>query len=120
LGIRFELGQLLFEAGRIGEAIAEFQKAQNNPHKRLPAMSYLAQCFARRKMYDLAAKTLQNALKEKTVFDEEKKELLYQLGLVLESMGRKGDAIEQLKLIYEVDIGYKDVAARVDAFYAES
>ncbi|HPY30590.1 MAG TPA: tetratricopeptide repeat protein [Verrucomicrobiota bacterium] len=120
LGIRFELGQLLFEAGRIGEAIAEFQKAQNNPHKRLPAMSYLAQCFARRKMYDLAAKILQNALKEKTVFDEEKKELLYQLGLVLESMGRKGDAIEQLKLIYEVDIGYKDVAARVDAFYAES
>lgn len=118
LGIRFELGQLLFEAGRTGEAIAEFQKAQNNPHKRLPAMNYLAQCFAQRKMFDLAAKTLHNAIKEKAGFDEEKKDLLYQLGLVLESMGRKEEAVEQLKLIYEVDIGYKDVAARVDAFYA--
>lgn len=120
LGIRFELGQLLFEAGRTGEAIAEFQRAQNNPHKRLAAMNCLAQCFARRKMFDLAAKTLQNAIKEKTVFDDEKKELLYNLGLVLDSMGRKEEAVEQLKLIYEVDIGYKDVAARVDAFYAGS
>jgi tetratricopeptide (TPR) repeat protein len=118
LGIRFELGQLLFQAGRIGEAIAEFQKAQNNPHKRLPAMNYLAQCYAKRKMFDLAAKTLQNAIKEKPGFDDEKKDLLYNLGCVLENMGKKEEAIEQLKLIYEVDIGYKDVAAKVDAFYA--
>jgi hypothetical protein len=33
-------------------------------------------------------------------------------------MGRKDDAVEQFKLIYEVDIGFKDVAAKVDAFYA--
>ena len=26
--------------------------------------------------------------------------------------------IEQFKLIYELDISYKDVAAKVDAFYA--
>lgn len=118
LGIRFELGQLLFQAGRIGEAIAELQKAQNNPHKRLAAMNLLAQCFAKRRMFDLAAKTLQNAIKEKSVFDDEKKDLIYNLGCVLESMGKKEEAIEQLKLIYEVDIGYKDVAAKVDAFYA--
>lgn len=118
LGIRFEYGQLLFQAGKISEAIGEFQKAQNNPHKRLPAMNLLAQCFAKRKMFDLAAKTLQCALKEKPVFDDEKKELLYNLGCVLESMGKQAEAIEQLKLIYEVDIAYKDVAAKVDAFYA--
>ncbi len=118
LGMRFELGVLFFQAGRVGEAIAEFQKAQNNPHKRLAAMSYLAQCFAKRKMFDLAAKTLQNAIKEKTVFDDEKKDLLYNLGCVLESMGKREEAVEQLKLIYEVDIAYKDVAAKVDAFYA--
>jgi tetratricopeptide (TPR) repeat protein len=118
LVIRFEYGQLLFQAGKIGEAIAEFQKAQNNPHKRLAAMNYLAQCFAKRKMFDLAAKTLQNAIKEKPVFDDEKKDLLYNLGCVLESMGRKEEAVEQLKLIYEVDIAYKDVEAKVNAFYA--
>jgi tetratricopeptide (TPR) repeat protein len=118
LAIRFEMGALYFQAGKIGEAIQEFQKAQNNPHKRIASMNYLAQCFARRRMFDLAAKTLQNAIKEKPAFDEEKKELTYHLGCVLESMGKKEDALEQFKLIYEIDIGYKDVGAKVDAYYS--
>jgi tetratricopeptide (TPR) repeat protein len=118
LAIRFEMGQLYFQAGKIGEAISELQKAQGNPHKRLAAMSLLAQCFAKRKMFDLAARTLQNAIKEKVVFDDEKKDLIYNLGCVLDGMGKKEEAVEQFKIIYETDIGYRDVAAKVDAFYA--
>jgi tetratricopeptide (TPR) repeat protein len=118
LAIRFEMGMLYFQAGKFGEAIAEFQKAQSNPHKRIVSMSYLAQCFAKRKMFDLAARTLQNAIKEKPVFDDEKKDLVYNLGCVLENMGKKEEAVEQFKIIYETDISYKDVAAKVDAFYA--
>ena len=119
LAIRFELGEQYFKAGRFNEAISEFQKAQNNPHKRVQSMSYLGQCFAKRGMNDLAARTLQNAIKEKLAFDDEKKELIYALGCVLETMGRKDEAIEQFKLIYETDIGYKDVAAKVDAYYSK-
>ena len=52
--------------------------------------------------------------------DEEKKELLYLLGLTYEMMGKKEDAIEHFKLIYEVDIGYRDVAEHVDAYYNEN
>jgi tetratricopeptide (TPR) repeat protein len=118
LGIRFEMGVLYFQSGKIGEAIQEFQKARNNPYKRLAAMSYLAQCFAGRKMFDMAARTLQEAIKEKPSFDDEKKELIYYLGAVLESMGKKDEAIEQFKQIYEQDAGYKDVSAKVEAFYA--
>jgi tetratricopeptide (TPR) repeat protein len=118
LQIRFELGQLYFKAGKVGEAIQEFQKAQGNPHRRIAAMNLLAQCFAKRKMFDLATRRLQDALKEKLVFDDEKKELIYNLGCVLESMGKKDEAIKQFELIYEVDISYRDVAAKVDAFYA--
>ena len=118
LQIRFEMGQLYFQAGKISEAIAEFQKAQNNPHRRVAAMNYLAQCFGKKKMFDLAARTLQNAIKEKPVLDEEKKDLVYNLGSVLESMGKKEDAIEQLKIIYEVDSSYKDVAAKVEKYYS--
>ncbi|HTY88834.1 MAG TPA: hypothetical protein VMB80_15320 [Candidatus Acidoferrum sp.] len=118
LAIRFEMGQFYFQIGKINEAIAEFQKAQGNPHKRLAAMSFLAQCFAKRKMFDLAANTLQKAIKEKVVFDEEKKDLVYNLGSVLETMGKKEEAIEQFKLIYEMDAAYKDVSAKIDAYYA--
>ena len=118
LAIRFEYGQLCFQAGRIAEAIQEFQKSQANPHLRIQSLSLLGQCFARKGMYELAARTLQNALKEKQVFDDEKKDLIYTFGSVLEKMGRAEEAVKQFEQIYEVDITYKDVAARVDAFYA--
>jgi tetratricopeptide (TPR) repeat protein len=81
-------------------------------------MNYLAQCYAKRKMYDIAARTLQNAIKEKPVFDNEKKELVYNLGTVLETMGKKEEAIEQFKLIFEMDASYKDVGKKVDDYYA--
>ena len=118
LAIKFELGVLYFQAGKIGEAIAEFQKAQSNPHKRLAAMSYLAQCFAQRGMNDSAVRTLQNAIKESPAFNEDKKDLIYQLGCVFEKMGKKAEAIEQFLIIYETDINYRDVGAKVDAHYA--
>lgn len=118
LHVRFELGRLYLRAGRISEAIQALQKAQNNPHRRLQAMALLGQCFAQRGMLDLAARTLQNAIREKATLDEEKKELIYNLGCVLDRMGKADDAVEQFKLIYENDIGYRDVAARVDAYYA--
>lgn len=118
LAIRFEMGQLYFQAGKVGEAIGEFQKAQSYPNKRFAAMSYLAQCFAQRGMNDSAVRTLQNAIKEKPIFDEEKKDLVYHLGCVLEKMGRKTEAIEQFLQIYEMDINYRDVSAKVDAHYA--
>lgn len=119
LVIRFELGQLFLQAGKIGEAIQEFQKAQNNPQKRLQAMGFLAQCFSRRNMNDMAARKLQEALKEKVGFDDEKKDLIYMLGCVLEKMGKREEAIDQFKIIYEADIAYKDVGTKVDAYYAE-
>lgn len=118
LQIRFDYGEMLFKAGKTSEAIAEFQKAQQNPARRVQSMSYLGQCFARRNMNDLAARTLQNAIKEKLTFDDEKKDLIYALGCVLEKMGKKDEAMDQFKQIYESDIGYKDVAARVDAYYS--
>ena len=101
-----------------GEAIAEFQKSQGNPNKRLASMSMLAQCFAKRGMNDSAVRTLQNAIKEKPAFDEEKKDLIYNLGCVFEKMGKKAEAIEQFLIIYESDVAYRDVGKKVDDHYA--
>jgi len=118
LMVRFDLGELYLKAGRVSEAIAELQKSQNNPNRRIASMVLLAQCFSRRNMNDLAARKLQEALKEKVVFDDEKKEIHYQLGLMLEKMGRPNEAIEQFKIVYEADIGFRDVATKIDAYYA--
>jgi tetratricopeptide (TPR) repeat protein len=118
LQIRYELGELYFKAGKIKEAMGEFQKAQNNPNKRVQALSYLGQCFAKQGIYPLAVRNLETALKEKLTLDEEKKEIIYALGTVFEKMGKAKEAIDQFQEIYAVDIGYKAVAAKVDSYYA--
>jgi tetratricopeptide (TPR) repeat protein len=118
LQIRFELGQLYFDAGKITEAQQEFQKAQANPNRRIQSITYLAKCFEKKNMFDLAARRLQEVLKEKITFDEEKKDLLYTLGCVYDKMNKKAESMEQFKLIYEVDSGYKDVAKRVEDHYS--
>jgi hypothetical protein len=49
--------------------------------------------------------------------DELKKEITYNLGLVYEQTKQPDKALEQWKKIYDVDMGYRDVAARVEASY---
>jgi hypothetical protein len=44
--------------------------------------------------------------------------MIYALGGVLAKMGKKEESMDQYKQIYEVDSGYKDVAAKVEAYYA--
>ena len=69
-------------------------------------------------MLDLAVKQFTDCASEIIAMDATKKEVLYKLGLVYEKMGKNKEAIDQFQEIYAVDIGYKDVAAKVDAYYA--
>jgi len=103
LQIRFELGQLYFEAGKISEAMQEFQKAQANPNRRVQSITYLAKCFEKRNMFDMAVRRLQEVLKEKLSFDEEKKDLIYTLASVFEKMNKKDEAIEQFHKAIDLD-----------------
>ena len=118
LSLRYDLGLLQLESGETTLAIQSFQRAQANPQREIAALMQIGRCFAKRGMNDMAASTLQKALQKKEVMDDEKMNLHYQLGYVLDSMGRREESVDQFKIIYEKDIGYRDVADRVDAYYA--
>ena len=61
-------------------------------------------------------RTLYNTNKLLTM-DDTKKEVLYMIGVLYDEAGNKAKSLETLKAIYEVDYGYKDVAARVESAY---
>jgi tetratricopeptide (TPR) repeat protein len=117
MGLRYEYGELLFGAGRVQEAIAQLQRSQANPHYKIKGQLLISKCFSALGMKDLAVTGLQEAVNEKSVMDQEKKELIYTLGVVLEEMARYDEAIEQFKQIFAIDINYLDVAKRVEEYY---
>lgn len=115
--VRFDLGQAYFNAGMFTEAIPELQQAKSNPNIRIKAMLLLGRCFERKNMNDLAQSALSEASKELAIMDNTKKEILYELALVNEKMGRQEQYLEALKEIYNADYGYRDVARRVESSY---
>jgi tetratricopeptide (TPR) repeat protein len=120
LQLRFELGENLFNARQFREALPELQRARQNPHARLKAMNLLGCCYNELEMLDLAVKQLEQASNEILSMDAMKKEIVYNLGLVYERMGNEEKSLTCMKQIYEVEHGYKDVATRVESWYARN
>ena len=114
---RFDLASVLYQIGSYREAIPELQQAKSNPHIRNKALLMLGKCFGSLNMNDLAINAFNDAVKEIPVFTPEKKELLYDLGLIYEKTGKKEDYLNCMKEIYNNDYGYKDVATRVESSY---
>lgn len=115
---RFDLGQAYFNCGMYGEAIPELQQARTNPNLRNRALMMLGKCFEKKNMNDLAINAFNDATKEMAIMDNAKKELLYELAMVYEKVGKRDEYLEALKEIYNFDYGYKDVAKRVESSYA--
>ena len=118
LQFRFDYGVFLFEDGQLTEAVQQFQQAQRNPQRRIESLYYMARCFKEKQQFDIALEQLEKAASELTVMDQTKKDVLYELGTVCEAMDNKAAAARYFKEIYSVDIGYRDVAAKIDQSYA--
>ena len=114
---RFDLGEALYKMGQYKRATEELQQSLKQPSVRYQALNLMGLAFKARGMLDFAEKQLTLAESELPVMDEVKKEIAYNLGLVFEATKKQDKALDQWKKIYEVDMSYRDVAARVEASY---
>jgi tetratricopeptide (TPR) repeat protein len=114
--LRLELGRLLHRRGDHDRAIAELQKAMSDPRCSKDAGFYLAQSFQAKGFNDLARKEYERALEGNAARDERAKEVLYNLGTIAEAEGKVDDARSFYTRIFEVDIGYRDVADKMEQF----
>lgn len=117
---RFTLGSLLYDGGDFQNAIANFQQALKSPKVRIASLGGMGKALKARKMFDLAVQQFQTAKSELPTMDDLKKDVIYQLAECYEGMGKREDAITEYKLIYSEDIGFRDVADKINAFYSAS
>ncbi len=115
---RYELGVLLFADGNLDDAIMQFQISQRSPKVRLQSLLGLGRAFTMGNKYDLAVDQLETAKKDSKIMNESKKEIIYELGVAYELMGKAEQAFNEFKEIYSADISYRDVAAKINAYYA--
>jgi tetratricopeptide (TPR) repeat protein len=111
----FDLGNLYYNLQRYDDAVREFQLAVKSPKLRIVTLNCLGLCYMAKKVLEIARDQFIKADTEHRAMDSLKKEIIYNLGLAYEATGDHTNAYAQFKRLYEVDIGYKDVAARVES-----
>jgi tetratricopeptide (TPR) repeat protein len=115
----FELGEALFKVGRYQDALRELQMGKKQPSVRHKAMNLLGLSFLKLKMNDMAVRNFAEAANELPVMDDVKMEIVYNLGLAYEAIKQPDKALEECwKKIYDYDMGYRDVAKRVEESYS--
>jgi tetratricopeptide (TPR) repeat protein len=114
---RYDLGEALFKIEQYKRATEELQLSLKQPSVRYQALNLMGLAFMHRGMLDFAIKQLSLAQSELGAMDEIKKEVTYNLGLAYEAAKQSEKSLDQWKMIYEFDMSYRDVSARVEASY---
>ncbi len=114
---RYEYGNLLLEAGRIDPAVQQLQYAQRNPKFRQPSLLAIGKAFTLSGKFDLAVEQLMVAKAEIQIMNDLKKDVIYELGIAYEKSGKIKEAVDEYKIIYMADSGFRDVAKKINDFY---
>ena len=108
------LAKTYLEMGMTEEAIAELAAAAKVPIHRFEAGSMLGRLYLKRGDLPHAAEWLERAAEAPAPTANEGRELLYDLGVTLETLGETARALAVL-LELQTDAGdYRDVAARIE------
>lgn len=111
--LRFELGSALLELGQTDAAIAELQLAIKDPRKKAESFLGLGKAFRKKGLADLALGQLEKALEASGPSGPLGKQTLYEMGSVAHEAGRAAEALAHFSRILEQDIGFLDVAQKV-------
>ena len=114
---RFDLGKSLLDTGEVDAAIAELQQAVKDPRRKTEALFLLGRAFQQKDLAELALGQFDKAL-ESAGSGAMAKEALYEMGQICARLGKRDEAMRHFTRILEQDIGFRDVAAKVEQLKA--
>jgi tetratricopeptide (TPR) repeat protein len=114
------------EMDLLDEAIREFQVAAgltssaDGTPRYFQCCNMLGHCFAEKGMPQAAVTWFKKGLDAPGRTAEETKALKYELGAAYEQMGELKNAVTAFTDVYGVDIGYRDIGARLESLQAQA
>jgi tetratricopeptide (TPR) repeat protein len=111
---QFKLAQTYLEMGMADEAITALAAAARSPHHRFEASSILGRLYLRRKDLVHAIEWLERAAEAPAPSADDTRQLLYDLGVVLEALGETSRALAVFLELQSDAAEFRDVSARVD------
>jgi tetratricopeptide (TPR) repeat protein len=115
----YNLGIAFREMGLLDEAIGELQKTcqavdRGHPFPQvIQTYTWLAQCFLDKGVPEAAIRWYQKALDAKTIDEETRTALHYELAAAYETAGDRPSALKHFMEVYGRNIDYRDVAERI-------
>ncbi len=109
----YNLGIAYKEMMLLEPAMEEFKKAMLDPERTLECCSMLSICELARGNHDAASEWLHRGIDTPGWPPEDTIGLRYDLGEILEQQGRKDEALEQFRLVYDINPEYREVAAKL-------
>ena len=116
-GMRLKLAQAYLDTGRGDSAIGHFREALAAPEQRVAALIGLGRAHRARREFEAAVAQFILAKADLPRMDDRKKVVVYSLGECYDALGREAEAIEEYKAIYNEDIDYRDVAAKINEYF---
>jgi tetratricopeptide (TPR) repeat protein len=109
----FNLGIAYKEMGLYDEAVAEFEKAGNDPARALDCITLTGQCYMEAGETDAAMTAFKAGLAQTGLSEEGRMSLRFELGMLHQMNGQLLESLEFLQLVAEKDSFFRDVSVLV-------
>jgi len=109
----YNLGIAYKEMGLFQEAIGEFKLCTPGTNRFLDASYMIALCHKELGEYNQAIEALEAAITSQHYNDQRHMGIKYELGILLEMVGKKGEALRVFTQIHDTDATYRDVSEKV-------
>lgn len=114
---RYKLASILYQLKKYHEAAIQFQHASKDPRHRQAATFRFGLCLQKQGMIDLAIEQYRRAAHGASIIGLEIKNILYTLGRAYEGQGRLPEALDAYKRVFDADMDFRDVSARIEELY---
>jgi tetratricopeptide (TPR) repeat protein len=111
----YNLGIAYKEMGLLDDAVSEFDKAGNDPARRVDCLTLKGICLAEQGAFAQAEEAFKSALAFPALTPAERISLNYEVGLLYQAWNRPLDALDCFQNVADADLFFRDAGEKIES-----